>query len=182
MAKSIEDHCHGLRCMDAGDLAPPVTVFTRHLTVLGHKSLTVSGYGAAARHLAQWLTLTKIAVVDIDDGVADQFARHRCRCRGIRRERGVSVKYVSRVRRVIEFIGERGIIQRKPKPALPTPHRRMVEFQDWLRQHRCVTELTIDRHGRMVMRLLPALGISPRSWNAQLIRHVQRRSGSHWPL
>ncbi|MGC0392450.1 MULTISPECIES: tyrosine-type recombinase/integrase [Bradyrhizobium] len=172
MAKSSEDHCHGLRCMDAGDLDPLVTEFTRHLTVLGHKSLTVSGYDAAARHLAQWLTLAKIAVADIDDGVADRFARHRCRCHGIRRERSVSAKYVRRVRRFIEFLGERGIVQRKPKPALPTPHRRVVEFQDWLRQHRGVTELTIDRHGRMVMRLLPALGIRPRSWNAQLIRDV----------
>ncbi len=53
-----------------------------------------------------------------------------------------------------------------------TLDRRVVEFQDWLRQHRGVTELTIDRHGRMVMRLLPALGIRPRSWNAQLIRNV----------
>ncbi|MGY4627128.1 hypothetical protein [Bradyrhizobium sp. USDA 4486] len=76
------------------------------------------------------------------------------------------------MRRFIEFLGERGIVQRKPKPALPTPHLRVVEFQDWLRQHRGVTELTIDRHGRMVMRLLRALGIRPRSWTAQLIRDV----------
>lgn len=48
--------------MDAGDLAPLVTEFARHLTVLGHTSLTLSGYDAAARHLAQWLTLAKIAV------------------------------------------------------------------------------------------------------------------------
>lgn len=77
--------------------------------------------------------LAKIAVADIDDGVADRFARDRCRCPGIRRERGVSAKYLRRVRRFIEFLGQRGIVQRKPMPALPTPHRRVVEFQDWLR-------------------------------------------------
>lgn len=132
----------------------------------------MSGYDAAARHLAQWLTLAKIAVADIDDGLADRFARHRCRCPGIRREKGVSEKYVRRVRRFVEFLGERGIVQRKSKLALPKLDRRVVEFQDWLRQHRGATELTIDRHGRMVMRLLPALGIRPRSWKAQLIRDV----------
>jgi site-specific recombinase XerD len=158
--------------MVAGDLAPLVTEFARHLTVLGHASLTVSGYDAAARHIAQWLTLAKIAVADIDDGVIDRFARHRCRCPGIRREKGVSEKYVRRARRFVEFLGERGIIQRKSKLPLPTLDGRVVEFQDWLRQHRGVTELTIDRHGRMVMRLLPALGNRPRSWNAQLIRDV----------
>lgn len=42
MAKSREDHCHGQRCMDAGDLAPLVTEFARHLTMLGHKSLTAA--------------------------------------------------------------------------------------------------------------------------------------------
>ncbi|WP_375784916.1 tyrosine-type recombinase/integrase [Bradyrhizobium sp. Pha-3] len=86
--------------------------------------------------------------------------------------KGVSKKYVRRVRRFVEFLGERGIVQRKPKLAIPTLDRWVVEFQDWLRQHRGVTELTIDRHGRMVMRLLPALGSKPRSWNAQLIRDV----------
>ncbi|WP_342723827.1 tyrosine-type recombinase/integrase [Bradyrhizobium sp. B097] len=86
--------------------------------------------------------------------------------------KGVSKKCVRRVRRFVEFLGERGIVQRKPKLALPTLDRWVVEFQDWLRQHRGVTELTIDRHGRMVMRLLPALGSKPRSWDAQLIRDV----------
>lgn len=65
------------------------------------------------------------------------------------REAGAPVRRVS---------PERGILRRKPKLAFPTLDRRVVEFQDWLRQHRGVTELTIDRHGRMVMRLLPALG------------------------
>ncbi|WP_247457028.1 hypothetical protein [Bradyrhizobium sp. 166] len=155
-----------------GDLAPVVTEFAGHLTVLGHTRLTVTGYDAAARHLAQWLTLATIAVADIDDGVTDRLARHRCRCPGIRREKGVSEKHVRRVRRFVEFLGERGIVRRKPKLAFPTLDRRLVEFQDWLQQHRGVTELTIGRHGRMVMRLLPALGIRSRSWNAQLIRDL----------
>ncbi|MCP2223415.1 hypothetical protein M2226_009446 [Bradyrhizobium elkanii] len=38
MAKSSGNHCHGQRCTDAGDLAPLVTEFARHLTVLGHTS------------------------------------------------------------------------------------------------------------------------------------------------
>jgi hypothetical protein len=64
-------------------ISPPlVTEFAGHLTVLGHTSLTVSGYDAAARHLAQWLTLAKIAVTD-------RFAWRRCRCPGIRREKDV---------------------------------------------------------------------------------------------
>jgi site-specific recombinase XerD len=170
MTKSNEDRCNKQRCMDAGSLAPHVAEFTRQLSELGHTDLTVGGYDAAARHLAQWLALTKIPVADIDDAVIDRFARHRCRCPGTRREKGVSEKYVRRVRRFVEFLSELGIIQRRAKVASPVFDRRVVEFQDWLRQHRGITELTIGRHGRMVMRLFPALGSRPRIWTAQLIR------------
>lgn len=172
MTKSNEDRCNKHPCMDAGSLAPHVAEFTRHLSELGYTGLTVGGYDAAARHLAQWLMLAKIAIADIGDAVIDRFARHRCRCPGIRRKKGVSEKYVRRVRRFVEFLGERGIVQRKAKVAAPAADQQVVEFQDWLRQHRGITELTIDRHGRMVMRLLPALGSRPRSWTAQLIRDV----------
>jgi integrase/recombinase XerD len=89
-----------------------------------------------------------------------------------RRVKGVSEKYVRRARRSVDFLGERGIVQRKPKSMSPAFDRHVIEFQEWLRQHRGITELTIGRHGRMVMRLLPALGRRPRSWDAQLIRDV----------
>jgi site-specific recombinase XerD len=158
--------------MDAGELAPLVTAFTYRLSKLGHTSLTVSGYDAAARHLAQWLALVQVAVGDIDGAVIDRFARHRCRCPGIRREKAVSKKYVRRAGRFVEFLGERGILRHRAKSPVPVFDRRVVEFQDWLRQHRGITELTISRHGRMVMRLLPALGSKPQCWDAERIRVV----------
>jgi site-specific recombinase XerD len=172
MAKSNEKRCCVQRCMKAGELAPLVTDFTRHLMGLGHTGLTVTGYDAAARHVAQWLTQTKVAIADIDDAVIDRFARHHCRCPGIRREKGVSEKYVRRVRRFVDFLGERGIVGRKAAGAPPLLDRRVVEFQDWLRKHRGISERTIDRHGRMIMRLLPALGRRPKSWDARLVRDV----------
>jgi integrase/recombinase XerD len=172
MAKKNEDRCDEQLCMDAGDLAPLVTEFTRHLSDLGYTRLTVTGYDAAARHAAQWLGLAKVAVADVDETVIDRFARHRSRCPGIRREKHISDKYARRVRRFIEFLGERQLVRCKATRAAPVLDRRVSEFQHWLRQHRGISERTIDRHGRMVMRLLPALGNRPRSWDAQLIREV----------
>ena len=86
--------------------------------------------------------------------------------------KGVSERYVKRARRFVEFLSERGIVRSKPKSTSLAFDRHVIEFQEWLRQHRGITELTIGRHGRMVMRLLPALSRKPRSWNAQLIRDV----------
>jgi site-specific recombinase XerD len=172
MVTPSEDRRSERRRMDAGDLAPLVEVFTRHLSEVGYTALTVRGFDGAARHLAQWLEQAEIAVADIDEAVVDRFVGHRCRCPSFRREKHVSAKYVRRVRRFIEFLGTRGLARCKTTSAVPVLDRRVVEFQDWLRQHRGISERTIDRHGRMVMRLLPALGSRPRSWNAHRVREV----------
>ena len=77
------------------------------------------------------------------------------------------------MRRFVEFLAERGIVRaQRRQSAVAACDRRVVEFQEWLRQHRGISEKTIDRHGRMVMRLLPALGIRPRRYDAHLIREV----------
>jgi hypothetical protein len=41
--------------MVAGDLAPLVAEFTRHLSQEGYTDLTVCGLASAARHLVHWL-------------------------------------------------------------------------------------------------------------------------------
>jgi hypothetical protein len=105
--------------MHASDLAPWVAEFTRHLSDTGHTALTVRGYDGAARHLAHWLALAKVLVADIDESVIDRFARHRCRCPGDRRETHVSVRYVRRVRRFVEFLGERRDCHCRKMPATP---------------------------------------------------------------
>src|SRR5215813_13761560 len=171
MTKTNEDRSAG-RPMHVNHFAPWVAEFTRHLLETGHTALTVRGYDRVARHLAHWLVLAKVAVADIDEAVIGRFARHHCRCFGKRRETHVSSYYVRRVRQVVEFLVERGIVRQKATSAVPVLDRRVVQFQDWLRQHRGISESTIDRHGRMVMRLLPALGNKPRSWDAHLIREV----------
>jgi site-specific recombinase XerD len=172
MTKTNEARCAGRQRMEAGELAPWVAEFTRRLRQQGYTSLTVKSYDDAARHHAHWLLKAKVAVADIDESVIDRFARHRYQCPGFRSEKHLSGKYVRRVCRFIEFLGEHGLARLKVKSAPPLLDRRVAEFQEWLRRHRGITERTIDRHGRMVMRLLPALGPRPQSWDAHLVREV----------
>ena len=172
MDKSREDRQGTRRCMNAGELAPLVAEFTRHLSETGHTDLTVSGFDSAARHLAHWLMRSKIATSDIDEAIVGRFARHRCRCPGARREKHVSCKYMERVRRFVEFLGKRGLVRLTATSVATVPDRRLAKFQDWLRQHRGLREKTIDQHSRMLMRLLSALKPQPRSWDAQHIREV----------
>ena len=156
----------------ANEPPPWVAEFTQDLLDTGHTALTVRRYDAVVRHLAYWLDLAEVAVADIDETVIGRFARHRCCCFGQRRATHVSSNYVMCVRNVVEFLGKRGIVRQQSTSTVPVSDRRVVEFQDWLRRHRGVSERTIDLHGRMVMRLLPALGKRPRSWNAQLLREL----------
>lgn len=160
------------RTMDAGSLAPLVVEFGRQLSTLGHTHLTVAGYDASARHFGQWLTQANIGIAEIDEAAIKRFARHRCHCPGIRQWKRVSEKYVRRVHRFVAFLAERGIVPRQTTKTADVPDQRVVEFQEWLRRHRGICAKTIDRHGRMIMRLLPALGNDPSSWDAPLIRET----------
>jgi site-specific recombinase XerC len=49
---------------------------------------------------------------------------------------------------------------------------RVEAFQDRLRRRRGISERTIDRYGRMVMRLLAALGADPAGYVTSLIRQA----------
>ena len=149
------------RRMDPRSLRAFVVEFTDHLAALGHTDLTVRGYEDAARHFAEWLERSDIALVDVDDKVVARFAGHRCKCTGNRRHHHVSAKYVRRVRRFVCFLARAGLVKMNIPSATKVVNVRVAEFQDFLRQHRGISERTIDRHGRMVMRLLPDLGDNP---------------------
>ena len=172
MSKPNEELRPSRQCMDPGVLGTFVEAFTSQLKTLGHTRLTVTGYEAAARHFAEWLRRCGIAVVDVDDGVAALFARHRCKCGGTRQHHLLSAKYVRRVRRFVCFLVERGAAKTAALRIPEAVNERVVEFQAWLRHHRGISERTIDRHGRMVVRLLRGLGDDPRTYDAELVRRV----------
>jgi site-specific recombinase XerD len=160
------------RCMDPGDLGTLVEQFTNQLAVLGHTRLTVANYSDAARHFAEWLRRCDIVPIEVDDGVIARFARHRCKCNGNREHHHLSAKYVRRVSRFAFFLVERGVIRAAAPEVSKAVNERVAEFQDWLRHHRGISERTVDRHGRMVMRLLAGLGNDPGSYDAELVRRV----------
>lgn len=160
------------RCMDPGALRPLVQEFTNHLADLGHTRLTVGNYVDAARHFAEWLDRSGIAPADVHGGTIERFAQHRCRCTGSRHQAHLSAKYVRRVRRFVRFLAERGFLQMAMPSASQAVSEHVAAFQDWLRRHRGIAERTIDRHGRMILRLLPALGDDPAAYDAGLVRRV----------
>lgn len=157
--------------MDAGLLRPFIEAFAATLKAEQYTPLTIAGYEDSARHFSDWLWRNKIEFGQVGDDVVQHFACHRCRCPGARRQGSVSPKYVRRVRRFIRFLVDRGALAAPPS----TPKNidpQVAAYQDWLRHHRGISERTIDRHGRMVMRLLSGLGADPEVYDAALIRRI----------
>lgn len=160
------------RLMNAGPLQPLIDAFVAELRARRHTPLTISGYEDSARHFADWLCRNNIELDRVDEDVVERFARHRCRCPGTRRQDHVSAKYVRRVRRFIRFLADRQVLAAATPPILTRGDGRITAYQDWLRHHRGISERTVDRHGRMITRLLPALGADPELYDALLIRRV----------
>jgi site-specific recombinase XerD len=172
MLNSVQKASSRRQCMDARELTVPLVTFARHLADLGHTLLTVAAYSDGARHFGEWLYRIRVCPAQIDDGIVARFAHHRCRCPGIRGHRRLSTKYMARVLRFVEFLAGEGIIASSSPVPAPPVNDRVVAFQMWLREHRGLSERTIDRNGLMIMRLLPALGDDPASYDARLVRRV----------
>src|ERR1700733_16093844 len=128
--------------MDPGTLSAAVERFADHLAGLGHTPLTVAGYFDSSRHFGEWLRRTGVCPAQIDDDVVARFAKHRCRCPGVRQHRHLSAQYVNRTRRFVDFLIEDGIAQPTASVSKSPTNDRVRTFQSWLRQHRGLSERT----------------------------------------
>ncbi len=160
--------------LDPGANGLHVEGFLCHLRDLNYLPLTISYYSGSARHFAEWLNRSGIALADITDDVVQQFAVHQCQCPGGKRNRRRTVRYVSRVRQFVSFLASLGLTPAAPKPPPLVIDERVVEFQNWLRCHRGFKESTIKWHGQMLMLMLPVLGDDPANYTSALIRKAFR--------
>jgi site-specific recombinase XerD len=170
--------------MDAGFLAPLIAEFAGSLEALAYSDLTISGYTDSARHFAAWACNAGLSLEDLDRRAVDRFAHHRCRCAGARQWNTVSAKYARRAGRFVSFLAARGLVPAEPPAPAEIVHPQILEYQRWLAVHRGLSDRSVSRQGRMVKRLLPALGEDPSVYSAATIRAVfraetQRCSPSH---
>ncbi len=160
--------------MDAGFLAPLIADFEASLAALGHTHLTIRGYTDSARHFAAWAVDTGLHLEEVGKDTVDRFGRHHCQCSGARRWKGVSGKYARRAARFVRFLAKRGLIAPAPCITAEIVHPQIFDYQRWLTVHRGLSDRSVLRQGRMIKRLLPALGEVPQVYSAATIRAVFR--------
>jgi site-specific recombinase XerD len=158
--------------LDPGTLSSRIDQFAADLAAQRYTQLTIGNYTDAARHFAAWLDITGISVDAIDDDVVCRFANHKCGCPGGRQSSHVSKKYARRAGQFVVFLQRAGVT--RPPVPVASPYPLLDKYESWLCIHRGLSERTIARHRRDLLRLLPALGSATSHYNAALVRKVVR--------
>lgn len=164
--------------LNPGALQPLVQSYIDHLVSCGYQEATIHHLGHSARHFCYWLNQSDVAIAHVHDGIIDRFAGHRCRCPGYRASDTLSTAFVGMVRKFVSFLAESQVVHRV---APPTGDGRIQAYLDWLRQHRGLSELTIEGRRKLMNQLLPLLGPDPGAYDAAGVRSIilsesQRRS------
>ena len=79
--------------------------------------------------------------------------------------------YTARVQRFAEYLRRKGIGESVASSTTATPSTLQV-FRDWLLRHRGLAIVTVERHERLITRMLPVLGTDTDKYNAALVRTV----------
>ena len=87
----------------------------------------------------------------------------------MRREFREPIQNVFRGSRIIYGNRESSLALPRSTAATPSP---LTGFRDWLLRHRGLAQVTVERHERLITRMLPALGSDVGAYNAASVRTV----------
>lgn len=90
---------------------------------------------------------------------------------GGRHLKGVSRHYTTRVQRFIDYLQQDAVISMATSPKIEPPLS-LRDFRDWLLNHRGLAVASVNRHERLMTKMLPALGTDPAEYNAASVKAV----------
>ena len=157
--------------MNPGSAARYLEGFAAQMASVGHTSLTIGFYLGSAIHLGGWLEAKGLDLADLNEETVKAFGAHRCHCPGRRSQKRVSRAYTARVQRFADFLRQHGAIRAIAESAPQTPSP-LSPFRDWLLRHRGLAMVTVERHERLITRMLPMLGADAGEYNAASVRTV----------
>jgi len=152
--------------------------YERRLFRIGYNHKVARLHLHSIAHFGVWIERAHCRLKTIDDKTLGVFERHRstCTCPGTSRNRARQV--LSCVRRFVQHLRERGIVQLVEAPRQPVP---LVEgFLQWMKVHRAVVETTLTSYGRYVEDLVRFLGDDPRAYTARGLRDFVAQRCRHY--
>jgi len=155
-------------------VTPYLDTFASTLTLVGYTRLTIIDYLRSAIHFGVWLDQHGIAIEQIDERIIANFGAHCGPCNYLGshgKSKGVSRRYLKRVTRFFDYLRTNGVAKSIAHTG-GCKHSGLNDFRHWLLQHRGLSERTIDRYERLIIRLLPSLGAEPGRYDATSIRQT----------
>lgn len=141
-------------CLDrhrAGLFGPHVDAFATWLAARGYTADTIRGLVCGARTFSTWLGGRGLMLKDVDDRLATRFVKKATCAESHRKTLRQSVHHT------LTFLRSAGVIAPAAE-VLPTPEAAVVvEFREWMREHRGVQPSTVDLYVRVVRDLLHEL-------------------------
>ena len=157
--------------MNPGCAAPFLEGFGTELASVGYTSLTISFYLSSAIHFGGWMEARGLDFAHINEEIIKAFGAHHCECPGNRSQQSVSRAYTARVQHFADYLRQQGAIRAIANSTTETPLP-LGAFRDWLLRHRGLAMVTVERHERLITRMLPSLGTDTAGYNAGLVRRV----------
>lgn len=155
-----------------------VDEYEQRLLRSGYNQKVVRFHLHAVVHFGVWLELEEHELGEIDEKTLQSFERHRstCKCPGISRDRSRVV--LSCVRRFLQHLRQRGIVQ--SVEARPRPVRLVEDFLQWMKAHRGIVDTTLTSYGSYVGDLVRVLGDDPQTYTARGLRDFVETRYRHY--
>ena len=109
-----------------GPLGPYCDEYLSWLEKAGYSCLGIRRHIQALDRLGRWLRTRQLSAADIDEQIIEDFVRSFHRIRSPRYISGRAANIVGAVRRLAEFLRQRGVSNPRPSSACTTPASRWL--------------------------------------------------------
>ena len=179
----LEDHltlANPCRRLRSGPSGAYIDDFAEWLRERGHPASSRSFMLRSLASWTDWLTEKSFTAQDFVAGY-EACRRELSEHGRVRYQRGPNRNSLAAAAALIRFLRERGVLAAAQPPL--SPHERwplLKQFRQWTRQHRGVTNGTMDRYECYVADFIKALGVVPANYSAAAVRgFVITRSDGH---
>ncbi len=158
--------------------APYLDRFATVLVEAGYVLTTLRAHLRAAAHLSYWQQCRGQLLSQLDEASLVEFKRHLCACQCVGIDRA-NARQTAGAQRFVQYLRDSAVIS-VPDPTPDDTPPLLVGFSDWMRQHRGVTESTLDSYGRIIIDALKVLGDDPQHYEVAGLRaFVLDRANRH---
>jgi site-specific recombinase XerD len=160
-----------LERLNSGPASPYLDSFAESLSSQGYSWATARRHLRAATHLGQWADTVNMRIVDLSEEAIMAFAKHLKMCSCNRSSVDKSSDAIDGARHFLKHLNTLGVFSMKndqcpqfvPKPLFEGFHR-------WMREHRGVSERTLEIYSPTVIDALETFGEDPGRYQVESLR------------